>query len=56
MCIVQGRLTPLVYSPFVPVDTIVGVNKHALEKEEEIEVLSIDNSKVIQIQVRKGQW
>ena len=33
-------------------ETIVGVNKYRLEKEETVEVLSIDNSKVINTQVR----
>jgi methylmalonyl-CoA mutase len=36
-------------------ETIVGVNKYRLEKEEEIEVLSIDNSKVITSQKAKLQ-
>ena len=33
----------------------MGVNKYRLEKEEDIEVLSIDNSKVISSQKRKLQ-
>ena len=33
----------------------MGVNRYRLEKEEEIEVLSIDNSKVISSQKRKLQ-
>ena len=32
----------------------MGVNKHRLEKEEEVDVLSIDNSKVIAVQVHKS--
>jgi len=36
---------------FNSVETIVGVNKYRLEKEEPVEVLSIDNSKVIAVQV-----
>lgn len=32
-------------------ETIVGVNKYRLEKEEPVEVLSIDNTKVINTQV-----
>ena len=35
------------------VDVIVGVNKYRLDKEEQIEVLAIDNSKVRQSQVAK---
>lgn len=35
-------------------ETIVGVNKYRLEKEEEVEVLSIDNSRVIAVQVQKS--
>ena len=34
-------------------ETIVGVNKYKLEKEIPIEVLSIDNSKVIEVQKGK---
>lgn len=33
-------------------ETIVGVNKYALEKEVPVEVFTIDNSKVIAVQVR----
>ena len=36
-------------------ETIVGVNKHRLDKEEPVEVLSIDNSKVISVQVSMGR-
>ena len=32
-------------------DVIVGVNKYKLEKEEPLEVLSIDNTRVLEIQV-----
>ena len=32
----------------------MGVNKYRLEKEEEVEVLSIDNSRVIAVQVHKS--
>ena len=32
-------------------ETVVGVNKYRLEKEDPVEVLSIDNSKVIAVQV-----
>ena len=32
----------------------MGVNKYRLEKEEEVDVLSIDNSKVIAVQVHKS--
>ena len=32
-------------------DVIVGVNKYKLAKEEQLEVLSIDNSHVLKIQV-----
>ena len=35
----------------ITTETIVGVNKYRLEKEEPVEVLSIDNSVVIQRQV-----
>lgn len=35
----------------LPTDVIVGVNKYKLDKEEPVEVLSIDNSKVLEIQV-----
>ena len=34
-------------------DVIVGVNKYKLKKEERVEVLSIDNSKVIENQVKR---
>ncbi|XP_064401331.1 methylmalonyl-CoA mutase, mitochondrial-like isoform X4 [Halichondria panicea] len=34
-------------------DTIVGVNKYTLDKEEPLEVLSIDNAKTIESQKRK---
>ena len=34
-------------------ETIVGVNKYRLEKEVPVEVLSIDNSKVIAVQKAK---
>ena len=38
---------------FLPcTDTIVGVNKYTLDKEEPVEVLSIDNAKTIESQVR----
>ena len=37
-------------------ETIVGVNKYRLEKEEEVEVLSIDNSRVIAVQVYKSLY
>lgn len=33
----------------------MGVNKYILDKEDDIEVLSIDNSKVLQVQVRVYQ-
>ena len=36
----------------VSTDVIVGVNKYKLAKEEPVEVLSIDNSKVLEIQVQ----
>lgn len=36
----------------VCIETIVGVNKYKLEKEEPVEVLSIDNTVVINRQVR----
>jgi len=36
-----------------PTETIVGVNKYRLEKEEPVEVLSIDNSKTIKSQIAK---
>ena len=32
----------------------MGVNKYRLEKEEEVDVLSIDNSRVIAVQVHKS--
>ena len=32
-------------------DVIVGVNKYKLEKQEQLEVRTIDNSKVLEIQV-----
>ncbi len=35
-----------------PTDTIVGVNKYTLDKEEQVDVLSIDNAKTIETQVR----
>lgn len=35
-------------------EVIVGVNKYKLETEEPVDVLSIDNSKVIETQVRRG--
>ena len=38
--------------PFIA-ETIVGVNKYRLEKEVPVEVLSIDNSKVIAVQKAK---
>ena len=34
-------------------ETIVGVNKYRLEKEEAVEVLSIDNTLVINTQVHR---
>ena len=33
-------------------DVIVGVNKYKLDKEEPLEVRSIDNSEVLEIQVK----
>ena len=36
---------------FLSVDVIVGVNKYRLKEEEPVDVLSIDNSKVIASQV-----
>ena len=36
---------------FAYIDVIVGVNKYKLAKEEPVEVLSIDNSKVLEVQV-----
>ena len=59
----QGPRTSLpslpLYHPFLlslslslsPVDVIVGVNKYRLQEEEPIDVLSIDNTKVIASQV-----
>jgi len=38
-------------SDFFLAETIVGVNKYALEKEVPVEVFTIDNSKVIAVQV-----
>ena len=44
---------PIVRYYFLPcTDTIVGVNKYTLDKEEPVEVLSIDNAKTIESQVR----
>ena len=40
------------YRLLSPTDTIVGVNKYTLDKEEPVEVLSIDNTKTIESQVR----
>lgn len=37
----------------ISAETIVGVNKYKLEKEVPVEVLSIDNSKVIAVQKAK---
>lgn len=39
------------YVSFSASDVIVGVNKYKLEREEPLEVLSIDNSRVLEIQV-----
>lgn len=36
----------------ITIETIVGVNKYRLEKEDSVEVLSIDNTIVINRQVR----
>ena len=41
------------YYSNIHAETIVGVNKHKLEKEVPVEVLSIDNSKVIAVQRAK---
>ena len=34
----------------------MGVNKYKLDKEQAVEVLSIDNSKAIQLQVGGAYW
>ena len=48
ICVMYTWYSILISSP----DTIVGVNKHTLDHEEAVEVLSIDNAKTIEIQVR----
>ena len=52
------------YNNKIYLETIVGVNKYKLEKEEEVDVLIVDNTKVRESQVihlfsyfcEKGWW
>ena len=46
----------LLFNVPVHVEVIVGVNKYKLETEEPVDVLSIDNSKVIETQVRREMY
>ena len=48
-CIYVSVMFQLILSAL---DTIVGVNKYTLDHEETVDVLSIDNTKTIQSQVR----